>query len=466
VPQSKFLLDESRMPTHWYNIAADLPVPLAPPLHPGTLQPVGPDDLAPLFPMALILQEVSTEREIPIPEPVREVFRLWRPSPLFRAHRLEQMLGTPAKIFYKYEGVSPAGSHKPNTAVPQAFYNAEAGVRKLTTETGAGQWGSSLAFAGSLFGVDVKVFQVRVSYDQKPYRRALMETYGARCVASPSSETASGRAILAQRPDHPGSLGIAISEAVEIAATHGDTNYALGSVLNHVLLHQTIVGQEAMLQLEMAGADPDVIVGCTGGGSNFAGISFPFLGQQLRGGRRRRIVAVEPAACPSLTRGRFAYDFGDTAHLTPLTKMHTLGSTCFHKVVDCQWACPAHTPVPEYIRLIAAGRTPTPTWSTGSRTSFPASSGAPATVPANRPAGAGASRKASTPPEPVAICRLKRVAADNKGDVARACRSRRASNGKRIACIGAGPASLTVARDLAPLGYESPCSTARPRPAA
>ncbi|MEZ5621527.1 MAG: TrpB-like pyridoxal phosphate-dependent enzyme [Burkholderiaceae bacterium] len=325
--QTKFLLDESRMATHWYNIAADLPVPLAPPLHPGTMQPVGPDDLAPLFPMALIMQEVSAEREIEIPEPVREVFRLWRPSPLVRAHRLEKALGTPAKIYYKYEGVSPAGSHKPNTAVPQAWYNAQAGVKKLSTETGAGQWGSSLSFAGALFGIEVQVFQVRVSYDQKPYRRALMETYGATCVASPSNLTQSGRAILAKNPDHPGSLGIAISEAVEVAATNDDTKYALGSVLNHVLLHQTIVGQEAMLQLEMAGDDPDVIVGCTGGGSNFAGISFPFIGQQLRGGRKRRIVAVEPAACPSLTRGKFAYDFGDTAHLAPLTKMHTLGST-------------------------------------------------------------------------------------------------------------------------------------------
>lgn len=325
--QTKFLLDEGRMPTHWYNIAADLPQPLPAVLHPGTLQPIGPADLEPLFPMELILQEVSTQREIPIPEPVREVFRLWRPSPLIRARRLEKMLGTPAKIYYKYEGVSPAGSHKPNTAVPQAWYNAQAGVKKLTTETGAGQWGSSLAFAGSLFGIDVQVFQVRVSYDQKPYRRALMETYGARCVASPSSLTKSGRAILARDPDHPGSLGIAISEAVEVAATHDDTKYALGSVLNHVLLHQTIVGQEAIAQMEMAGDDPDVIIGCTGGGSNFAGIVLPFLGMQLRGGRQRRIVAVEPAACPSLTRGKYAYDFGDTAHLTPLTKMHTLGST-------------------------------------------------------------------------------------------------------------------------------------------
>ena len=327
---TQYLLDASRMPTHWYNIAADLPAPPPAVLHPGTLQPVGPDDLAPLFPMALIMQEVSTEREVPIPEPVREVFQLWRPAPLYRAHRLEKALGTPARIYYKYEGVSPAGSHKPNTAVPQAWYNAQAGIKKLTTETGAGQWGTALAFAGNLFGLDVRVFQVRVSYDQKPYRRAVMETYGARCVASPSMETAYGRAVLAERPDHPGSLGIAISEAVEIAATHDDTKYALGSVLNHVLLHQTIIGQEAMLQLEMAGDDPDVIVGCTGGGSNFAGIAFPFIGQQLRGKgktKQRRIVAVEPAACPSLTRGKYAYDFGDTGPMTPLTKMHTLGST-------------------------------------------------------------------------------------------------------------------------------------------
>jgi len=324
---TQYVLDAEHMPTHWYNIAADLPVPLPPVLHPGTLKPVGPSDLAPLFPMELIAQEVSTEREIAIPEPVREVFRLWRPSPLFRAHRLEKVLGTPARIYYKYEGVSPAGSHKPNTAVPQAWYNAQAGIKKLTTETGAGQWGSALAFAGAVFGIDVTVFQVRVSYDQKPYRRALIETYGARCIASPSAETRVGRAALEQRPDHPGSLGLAISEAVEIAATRDDTKYALGSVLNHVLLHQTIIGQEAMLQMEMAGDDPDVIVGCTGGGSNFSGIAFPFLGQQLRGGKKRRIVAVEPAACPSLTRGKYAYDFGDTAHLTPLAKMYTLGST-------------------------------------------------------------------------------------------------------------------------------------------
>jgi tryptophan synthase beta chain len=323
----KYLLSEGQLPKSWYNIQADLPKPAPAVLHPGTHQPIGPSDLAPLFPMELIMQEVSTERDIDIPEPVREVYRQWRPSPLFRARRLEAALKTPAKIYYKYEGVSPSGSHKPNTAIPQAFYNREAGTKRLVTETGAGQWGSSLAFAGSVYGLGVEVFMVRVSYNQKPYRRALMETYGARCVASPSNETHSGRAILAQRADHPGSLGIAISEAVEVAAQREDTKYALGSVLNHVLMHQTIIGQEAMIQMEMAGDYPDVIVGCTGGGSNFAGIVFPFLGTQLRGGKKLRIVAVEPAACPSLTRGRYAYDFGDTAHLTPLTKMHTLGST-------------------------------------------------------------------------------------------------------------------------------------------
>jgi len=323
----KYLLDESRIPKRWYNIMADLPSPLPPVLHPGTKQPIGPDDLAPLFPMALIGQEVSTDREIDIPEPVREIYKLWRPSPLYRARRLEKALQTPAKIYYKYEGVSPAGSHKPNTAVPQAFYNKEAGVKKISTETGAGQWGSSLSFAGALFGIEVKVFMVRVSYNQKPYRRAMMETYGAKCIASPSNETNSGRAILKQNPDHPGSLGIAISEAVEVAATNDDTKYALGSVLNHVLMHQTVVGQEALAQMEMAGDYPDIIVGCTGGGSNFAGIAFPFIGAQLRGGKKVRVIAVEPAACPSLTRGKYAYDFGDTGHLTPLVKMHTLGST-------------------------------------------------------------------------------------------------------------------------------------------
>ena len=323
----KYLLDESHLPRFWYNVVADLPAPPPPVLHPGTGQPIGPGDLEPLFPMELILQEVTQEREVPIPEPVREVYRQWRPSPLFRARRLEKALDTPAHIYYKYEGVSPAGSHKPNTAVPQAFENKRAGVRRIVTETGAGQWGSSLAMAGSLFGIDIEVFMVRVSFNQKPYRRALMEAYGARCVASPSMETNSGRAILAQRDDHPGSLGIAISEAVEVAAQSSDTKYALGSVLNHVLLHQTVLGQEAMAQMEMAGESPDIIIGCAGGGSNFAGIAFPFLGAQLRGGRKMRVIAVEPAACPTITRGRYAYDFGDTAHLTPLVKMHTLGST-------------------------------------------------------------------------------------------------------------------------------------------
>ncbi len=323
----KYLLSEEQIPKSWYNIMADLPSPPPPPLHPGTLKPLGPDDLAPLFPMALIMQEVSADREIEIPGPVREIYKQWRPSPLYRARNLEKVLDTPARIYYKYEGVSPAGSHKPNTAVAQAFYNREAGIRKISTETGAGQWGSSLAFAGALFGIEVQVFMVKVSYQQKPYRRALMETYGARCIASPSMETNVGRAILAKTPDSTGSLGIAISEAVEVAATHDDTKYALGSVLNHVLLHQTVVGQEAMKQLEMAGDDPDIIIGCTGGGSNFAGIVFPFLGAQLRGGKKRRIIAIEPAACPSLTRGKYAYDFGDTGHLTPLVRMHTLGST-------------------------------------------------------------------------------------------------------------------------------------------
>jgi tryptophan synthase beta chain len=323
----KYTLDEAHIPKHWYNIAADLPQPAPAPLHPGTLQPIGPDDLAPLFPMALIMQEVSTEREIEIPEPVRDVYRQWRPSPLYRARRLEKALGTPARIYYKYEGVSPAGSHKPNTAVPQAFYNKEAGVTKISTETGAGQWGSSVAMAGAMFGIEVKVFMVKVSFNQKPYRRALMETYGARCIASPSNETQVGRQILKATPDSNGSLGIAISEAVEVAATNDDTKYALGSVLNHVLLHQTVIGQEAIKQMEMANDYPDVIFACTGGGSNFSGIAFPFIGAQLRGGKKVRVVAVEPAACPSLTRGKYAYDFGDTGHLTPLVKMHTLGST-------------------------------------------------------------------------------------------------------------------------------------------
>jgi len=322
----KYLLDESRIPKTWYNLVADLPSPPPPVLHPGTMQPVGPDDLAPLFPTSLIMQEVSTERDIEIPEPVREVYRQWRPTPLYRARRLEKALQTPARIYYKYEGVSPAGSHKPNTAVAQAFYNKEAGIRRIATETGAGQWGSSLAFAGALFGIEVQVFMVRVSYNQKPYRRIFMETFGAKCVPSPSMETNYGRAVLASHPDSPGSLGIAISEAVEVAATRDDTKYALGSVLNHVLLHQTVIGQESMAQMEMADDYPDIVVGCTGGGSNFAGIAFPFIGAGLRGGKKPRIIAVEPSACPSLTRGKYAYDFGDTGKMTPLTKMHTLGS--------------------------------------------------------------------------------------------------------------------------------------------
>ena len=314
------------MPKRWYNIAADLPAPPPPPLHPASGEPLGPDDLAPLFPMAVIEQEVSSEREIDIPEPVRDIYRQWRPSPLFRARRLEQALDTPAKIYYKYEGVSPAGSHKPNTAIAQAFYGQQEGVKKLATETGAGQWGSSLALAGSMFGIEVEVFMVRVSFDQKPYRRAFMESFGAKCIASPSETTDAGRAILKDDPDSRGSLGIAIGEAVERALHDDDTKYALGSVLNHVLLHQTIVGEEALLQLDMAGDYPDIVIGCTGGGSNFGGIVFPFLGRQLRGGDEVEIIAVEPANCPTLTRGKYAYDFGDTAHLTPLVKMHTLGS--------------------------------------------------------------------------------------------------------------------------------------------
>jgi tryptophan synthase beta chain len=324
--QRKFQMDEDRIPKNWYNIMADLPSPPPPPLHPGTHQPVGPGDLAPLFPMALIMQEVSQDRTIAIPAPVRDIYKMWRPTPLYRAHGLEKALGTKAKIFYKYEGVSPAGSHKPNTAVPQAFYNKEEGTKKLVTETGAGQWGSSLAMAGSMFGLDVKVFQVAVSFRQKPYRKAVMGLYGAECYSSPSMKTDAGRAILSKDPLNKGSLGIAISEAVEVAARNADTKYALGSVLNHVLMHQTVIGQEAIEQMGMANAYPDIIVGCTGGGSNFAGLTFPFIGAQLRGGEKVRVIAAEPSACPSLTRGTYAYDFGDTSHLTPLVKMHTLGS--------------------------------------------------------------------------------------------------------------------------------------------
>ena len=324
--RTKFLLDEDRIPKAWYNIAADLPVPLPPPLHPGTGQPLGPADLEPLFPMALILQEVSQDREIEIPDPVREAYQLYRPSPLIRAHRLEKALDTPAHIYFKYEGVSPAGSHKPNTALAQAFYNKEAGVTRLATETGAGQWGSALAFAGAVFGLEVKVYMVRASYDQKPYRRMLMQTYGASVVPSPSPDTNYGRKVLAETPDSPGSLGMAISEAVEDAATRDDTKYSLGSVLNHVALHQTVIGLEALEQMAMAGEEPDVIIACAGGGSNFAGLTFPFLGRKLRGEADYRVIAAEPEAAPSLTRGVYAYDFGDTGRMAPIVKMHTLGS--------------------------------------------------------------------------------------------------------------------------------------------
>jgi tryptophan synthase beta chain len=324
--QTKFVLSEKDIPTKWYNIAADLKSPPPPVLHPGTGQPIGPADLAPLFPMELIKQEVSRERWIEIPDEIRNVYRLWRPSPLYRARRLEKALGTPAHIYYKYEGVSPAGSHKPNTALAQAFFNKQEGVTRIATETGAGQWGSAMAFAGAVFGLDVKVYMVRASYDQKPYRRILMETYGAQVVASPSLTTNYGRSVLAETPDSPGSLGMAISEAVEDAATRDDTKYALGSVLNHVLLHQTVIGLEAQEQMAMAGEQPDVIIGCAGGGSNFAGLTFPFIGQMLRGEASYRIIAAEPEAAPSLTRGIYAYDFGDTGHMAPIVKMHTLGS--------------------------------------------------------------------------------------------------------------------------------------------
>ncbi|CAN5733059.1 TrpB-like pyridoxal phosphate-dependent enzyme [soil metagenome] len=324
--ETKYLLSESDIPRSWYNIQPDLPEPLPPVLHPGTKQPVGPEDLAPLFPMEVIRQEVSSDREIEIPEPVRDVYRLWRPTPLYRARRLEQVLDLPdnVKVFYKYEGVSPSGSHKPNTAVPQAWYNKQEGVTRLATETGAGQWGSSLAMACAMFGLDLKVYMVKVSFEQKPYRRLMMQTFGAECVPSPSMDTNAGRAVLAQHPDSTGSLGIAISEAVEDAATTPNTKYSLGSVLNHVLMHQTVIGLEAQQQLEMADVWPDVIIGCAGGGSNFGGLVMPFLKAKFDGAETR-IIACEPAACPSLTRGSYAYDFGDTAGMTPLVKMHTLG---------------------------------------------------------------------------------------------------------------------------------------------
>jgi len=320
---TRVLLDESEIPTQWYNVVADMPNPPAPPLGPDG-KPIGPEALAAIFPMALIEQEVSRERWIPIPEPVRSAYRLWRATPLHRAHRLEQALGTPAHIYYKYEGASPAGSHKPNTAVAQAYYNAQAGIRRLSTETGAGQWGSSIALAGQLFGIEVRVYMVRVSYEQKPFRRSLMETWGARVIASPSRSTNAGRAILERDPESPGSLGIAISEAVEEAASRADTNYSLGSVLNHVLLHQTVIGLEAKRQFEKIGEYPDAIFGCCGGGSNFAGVAFPFFADKAAG-KKVRLVAVEPTSCPTLTRGNYAYDFGDTAGLTPLMLMYTLG---------------------------------------------------------------------------------------------------------------------------------------------
>jgi len=322
IRRHKYTLDEDQMPTTWYNLVADLPEPPPPALHPGTHQPAGPEDFAPLFPMDLILQEVSTERYIDIPGGVLDVYRQWRPSPLFRARRLEEALGTPARIYYKYEGVSPAGSHKPNTAVPQAYYNKKDGVRRLTTETGAGQWGTALSFACSLYGLDCEVWQVGASYDAKPYRRLMMEVFGAKVHRSPSQLTAAGRALAEHTT---GSLGIAISEAVEVAAQNPDTRYALGSVLNHVLMHQTIIGEEALLQLAQAGDTPTLIVGCTGGGSNFGGLAFPFLREKLAGKINPRILAAEPASCPSLTRGEYRYDFGDTAGMTPLMKMHTLG---------------------------------------------------------------------------------------------------------------------------------------------
>jgi len=323
----KYLLPENQIPNTWYNLVADLPSPPPPPLHPGTGNPLTAAELEPLFARELIAQEMSTEREIEIPGEVRQILAQWRPTPMFRARRLEQALGTPARIYYKYEGTSPSGSHKFNTALPQVYFNKAEGTKRITTETGAGQWGSALSIACSMFGIPCDVFMVKVSFGQKPYRKALMETFGGRCIASPSMETEAGRAILEKDPECAGSLGIAISEAVEVAAKSADTKYCLGSVLNHVLLHQTIIGKECLLQFDLANDYPDIVIGCTGGGSNFAGIAFPFIGESLRGGPGARVLAVEPSACPSLTKGRYAYDFGDTAKLTPLVKMHTLGSS-------------------------------------------------------------------------------------------------------------------------------------------
>lgn len=323
---TRYQLNESDLPKFWYNINADSPVPPAPVLHPGTLEPVTPDFLSVLFPMELIMQEISTERYIEIPEEVREIYKLYRPTPLLRARRLEKALGTPAHIYYKYEGVSPSGSHKPNTAIAQAFYNKVAGTKALTTETGAGQWGSSLAFACNVFDLELEIYMVKVSYHQKPYRRHLMETYGSKVYASPTDLTNYGRSVLAEHPDSPGSLGIAISEAVEVAATsNGAKKYSLGSVLNHVLMHQTVIGEEALKQMDMANEYPDVVIGCVGGGSNFAGIAFPFLRENLKNGKRARLVAVEPTATPSLTKGKYTFDYGDTAKMAPIVKMHTLG---------------------------------------------------------------------------------------------------------------------------------------------
>ncbi len=321
---TKIVLADNEIPEKWYNIMADMPNLPKPPLHPGTQQPVGPDDLSAIFPMALIGQEVSRERWIDIPEEVLDIYSLWRPSPLYRAHRLEKALKTPARIYYKYEGVSPAGSHKPNTSIPQAYYNRQAGIKRIATETGAGQWGSSMALAGNLFGLDVTVYMVKVSYNQKPYRRIMMETWGAKVYASPTDLTEAGKKALGADPDNPGSLGLAISEAVEDAATSSDTNYALGSVLNHVCLHQTVIGQEAIKQFESIGDYPDIIIGCCGGGSNLAGIGFPFLRNKIHG-KDTRVIAVEPASCPTLTKGEFRYDFGDVAGLTPFLMMYTLG---------------------------------------------------------------------------------------------------------------------------------------------
>jgi tryptophan synthase beta chain len=324
--KTKYLLDESRIPKAWYNINADMPVPPQPVLNPQTKQPASPDDFAVLFPMSLIMQEVSAERWIEIPEPVREVYRLWRPTPLIRARRLEKALDTPAHIYFKHEGVSPVGSHKPNTAVAQAFYNKEAGVKALTTETGAGQWGSALSMACYFFDLDLEVYMVKVSYHQKPYRRVIMETYGASVYASPTDKTNAGRSILAEDPDSTGSLGIAISEAVEAAATSGgEKKYSIGSALNHVLMHQSVIGLEALEQMELAGEYPDILIGCAGGGSNFAGFAYPFLHQNLTNGKNSRFIAVEPAACPTMTRGRYTFDYGDTAKMAPILKMHTLG---------------------------------------------------------------------------------------------------------------------------------------------